>query len=100
MLASGVRLVERSVKHRPQMNRPAEQKEPEHPGQAELKDCSKQPPLQELAQPRHEEAAERRYHIARGTLARHSRTSREMVVVQPDRNSPYGNYETGVPEVS
>ena len=82
------------------MDRPAEQEEPEHPGEAELKDRSKQTPLQQLAQPGYEEAAQRRDHIAGRTLARHSRASCEMVVGSGRGVVPYWNYETRLPWVS
>jgi hypothetical protein len=69
--ASIARLVESSVENRPEMDRPPEQKEPQYGGKAKLKDRAKETPLEQLAQPRHEEATERGDHIAGGSLARH-----------------------------
>ena len=62
---SGLRLPQRCVENRPQVNQPAEKKEPEHSGEDELNDCSDQPALEELAVTAIEQALD-----GRGTLAR------------------------------
>jgi hypothetical protein len=64
-----VRLPECGVNDGPKMDRPAEEKEPEHAGETKLKDRTKEAALEQLAQSRHKEAAQRRDDVAGGTLA-------------------------------
>ena len=55
--ASSVGLPERRVEDGPEVDRPAEEKEPENGGETELKDGAEETALKELAQPRYEKAA-------------------------------------------
>src|SRR5262249_3274019 len=72
---SSLRFPERCVQDGPEMDRPPEQKEPEHGGEAELQDGSEETALKQLAQSRDKETAQRCNHVAGGTLARHGRSS-------------------------
>ena len=54
---SGSRLPQRRVEHRPQVNNPAEEKEPQHSGEDELKDRD-QPTLEQLTKAGNKETTE------------------------------------------
>src|ERR1700758_3852087 len=56
VMTAALRLPDRRVDHRPEMDDPAEQEEPQHSGQHELDERHENPALEKLSQPRDEEA--------------------------------------------
>src|ERR1035437_237312 len=68
-----LRLPHRGIDDRPQVDDPAEEEEPQYPGQTELQNRHPEPALHELAEAGNEEAACCGNHVTRGSLAGHGR---------------------------
>ena len=63
------------------MDKPAEQDEPQHGGEAELDDRHEKPALNQLAEARDKETAKRRDHVAGRSLACHTQILKAAEIV-------------------
>ena len=88
-----LRFEHRCVDDRPEMDEPAEQHDPEHTREHEHDDRHQQPTLNELPEPRDEEAAQCSDDVAGRSLSCHGETLQRFPVADKSFPQPVSGYE-------